>query len=221
MSCVCQGWGCRVPGSDDVSQERKKRGRATGDVRTRILDAAASVFGAKGYARATTRSIAQVAGVAEGTVFNYFDTKEAVMTALVEREIVESIPQLLVPGESFAEALTRLLRNRMELFHRSSGVIKAMLAEALFNPEIADRLRTHVFRKGFAELTSFLRGAMERGDIRACPPELAARVILAMVIGQAIVLELVVPAKSGADVDLLVEQMVSTVVNGLEAHPGD
>jgi len=56
------------------------RGAAT---RQQLLDAAVSVFSRMGYARATTREIAQTAGVAEGTIYRHFaDKRELFREAL-------------------------------------------------------------------------------------------------------------------------------------------
>ena len=43
--------------------------------RTQILMGAAQVFAKKGFHKATTKEIAQAAGVAEGTIYNYFKNK--------------------------------------------------------------------------------------------------------------------------------------------------
>jgi AcrR family transcriptional regulator len=51
--------------------------------RKRILDASQQLFAAHGFEAATTRDIARAAGIAAGTLFNYFPTKEAVVRALV------------------------------------------------------------------------------------------------------------------------------------------
>jgi AcrR family transcriptional regulator len=50
--------------------------------RQRILDAARQLFAAGGFETATTRALADAAGIASGTLFNYFATKEAVLAAL-------------------------------------------------------------------------------------------------------------------------------------------
>ncbi len=55
------------------------------DRRREILDAAVSVFGAKGLAGATVDDIARQAGVAKGTIYLYFDTKEHLLASLRER----------------------------------------------------------------------------------------------------------------------------------------
>jgi|SRR5579864_6908229 len=51
--------------------------------RQRILEAATSLFARDGWQDATTRAIALEAGIATGTLFNYFPTKEAVAAALI------------------------------------------------------------------------------------------------------------------------------------------
>ena len=62
-----------------VTEERKR------ETRRLILDGARNLFNGKGFGQTTTRDIAGAAGVASGTVFNYFPSKEALaMTLLVE-----------------------------------------------------------------------------------------------------------------------------------------
>src|SRR5688500_3703292 len=54
-----------------------------------ILDAAATVFAAAGYANADVQVIADALGVGKGTVYRYFPTKEALFLAAVERGLGE------------------------------------------------------------------------------------------------------------------------------------
>ncbi len=51
--------------------------------RKRILDASSNLFKSKGFELATTRDIANEAGIATGTLFNYFPAKEDIVMALV------------------------------------------------------------------------------------------------------------------------------------------
>jgi len=51
--------------------------------RRRILEVAQKHFAQHGFEVATTRDLAQAAGIAAGTLFNYFPTKEAIVEALV------------------------------------------------------------------------------------------------------------------------------------------
>src|SRR5579864_1147073 len=51
--------------------------------RQRILEAATSLFARDGWQDATTRAIALEAGIATGTLFNYFPSKEAIAAELI------------------------------------------------------------------------------------------------------------------------------------------
>jgi AcrR family transcriptional regulator len=53
------------------------------ETRQRILEAARRLFAGSGYEASTTRDIADTAGIANGTLFNYFPNKEAILTSLV------------------------------------------------------------------------------------------------------------------------------------------
>jgi len=50
--------------------------------REQIVDAARRLFAANGFDATTTRAIANAAGIATGTLFNYFATKEAILACL-------------------------------------------------------------------------------------------------------------------------------------------
>ncbi len=53
--------------------------------RTQILDAATRVFASKGFNRATIRDVARDAGVADGTIYNYFANKTDLLFGLLDR----------------------------------------------------------------------------------------------------------------------------------------
>ena len=53
--------------------------------REQIIDAATRVFAEKGFRRATTREVARAAGVSEGTIYNYFEDKDALLLAILDR----------------------------------------------------------------------------------------------------------------------------------------
>ena len=60
-------------------------------VRQRIVDAALALFQSKGFDQTTTRQIAQKAKLAEGTIFNYFETKEDIALHFLELEVDHAI----------------------------------------------------------------------------------------------------------------------------------
>lgn len=59
--------------------------QAPGDIRKRLTDAAFRLFsGPNGYTSVTVSEIAAAAGIAKGSVYRYFPSKEALFTAVVE-----------------------------------------------------------------------------------------------------------------------------------------
>src|SRR5215475_5525124 len=53
--------------------------------RNQILDAATTVFAEKGFHRATIRDVAKAAGIADGTIYIYFENKTALLMGILDR----------------------------------------------------------------------------------------------------------------------------------------
>jgi AcrR family transcriptional regulator len=67
------------------------RARKKEDIRRRILDAALALFQKNGFDQTTTKQIATRAKIAEGTLFNYFPTKDDIALYFLEREVDQAI----------------------------------------------------------------------------------------------------------------------------------
>lgn len=59
-------------------------------VRQRIIDAAVHLFANDGYRHATTRDIARAAGIATGTIFNYFAAKESLAMVIIAEALEDA-----------------------------------------------------------------------------------------------------------------------------------
>jgi AcrR family transcriptional regulator len=68
-----------------------KRNRNKEKTKQAILAAALKLFAEKGFYNTSTRAISRKAGIAEGTLFNYFETKEDLALYFFDREIDEVI----------------------------------------------------------------------------------------------------------------------------------
>jgi AcrR family transcriptional regulator len=68
-----------------------RRAQSKEAIRKRIVTAALSLFQTKGFEATTTKAIARRAGIAEGTVFNYFKTKEDIALYFFEQEVDQAI----------------------------------------------------------------------------------------------------------------------------------
>ncbi|HEY7115177.1 MAG TPA: TetR/AcrR family transcriptional regulator [Tepidisphaeraceae bacterium] len=76
--------------------------------RQRILDTARGLFADRGYDATATRDIARAAGIASGTLFNYFPTKEAIVACLA-REAVTQAGEGTRPDGGRAESVEEAL----------------------------------------------------------------------------------------------------------------
>ncbi|HET9130812.1 MAG TPA: TetR/AcrR family transcriptional regulator, partial [Terriglobia bacterium] len=63
--------------------------------RERIIKVAAKLFAKKGWDNTTTRGIAAAAGIANGTLFNYFDSKEAIVAELISEALIQAQQEIL------------------------------------------------------------------------------------------------------------------------------
>jgi len=101
--------------------------------RSRILDAARDCFSRAGFEAATTRDIATAAGIAAGTLFNYFPAKESIAMGLVAealgtaRRHFEGRP----PGESLEEDLFALIAAELRALRPHRGYLRPVLETAL------------------------------------------------------------------------------------------
>lgn len=113
------------------------------DARTAILDAAERLFAELGYGGASMRAIAREAGVNQALVHYYFDSKDGLFSAVIERRAGdinlrrdEGLDALLAGGTPNLEAVVEaLLRPTIELGHDDArgGAHYAKLIVALAN----------------------------------------------------------------------------------------
>lgn len=124
---------------------RQDRSRSTVEY---LLEAAAQVFDARGYA-ATTNEIAARAGVSIGTLYQYYADKDALLLALAERHLDQARDRLLATVLAHGGAGDRLglLQAAIEAVvevNRPSTLHELMYATAPRTPELVallDRLR--------------------------------------------------------------------------------
>jgi AcrR family transcriptional regulator len=112
-----------------------KRAKNKEQTQQAILKAALHFFSKKGFYRATTREIARQAGIAEGTMFNYFRTKEDLALYFFEKELAgliqwyEEQPQLR--KAPLAEKLFAIVNHHLERIGPYEEFIGAVYLRAL------------------------------------------------------------------------------------------
>jgi AcrR family transcriptional regulator len=154
--------------------------------RNQILDAAATVFAEKGFHRTTTKEIAQVAGVSEGTIYNYFSTKPDLLIGLMARLAeVEDLDGELVEAlqGDVQDFFVAVFRNRADSMQRGQKVLKAVLPEVMVNPDLSRQFTEQFVHRISTLLEQYVHTRIEMGDIRPVNVPLAVRAVQGMFIG--------------------------------------
>ena len=106
--------------------------------RNQILDAAVLVFAEKGFHRATIKDVAKAAGVADGTIYNYFENKTALILGLLNRlnESEERPEHFAQAAEMDSREFTRYyVQQRFETLSQGRDIFQVLLSEILVNKE--------------------------------------------------------------------------------------
>ena len=155
---------------------RQARSRATVDA---ILEAAARVLREEGYEGASTNRVAEVAGVSVGSLYQYFPNKTALVGALIERHVDETMEllgsELLQASSLPLEQAARRLVSAMLEVHRIDPELHRVFAEQV--PRVAD---LEDVRSVHQAAQKMIRGYLEerRHELRELDTELAAFLIV-------------------------------------------
>jgi TetR/AcrR family transcriptional regulator, fatty acid metabolism regulator protein len=107
--------------------------------RSHILEAAAQVFAERGYHRATIKEVARAAGVSDGSIYNVFENKTALLLSLLDplAAASNSAGPLPAEGDDASARLEGYIRQRWDAFSPATlQVLRSVLAEALVNDEL-------------------------------------------------------------------------------------
>ncbi len=155
-------------------QAKQARAKATVDV---ILDAAAQVLIRDGYAGATTNRMAERAGVSVGSIYQYFDDKDAVFARLIDREVEAVLAifgaEAILPEDGLMRILRRLLAVAVEAWSYGPQLYRQL--EQV--PD--DALRGRV-AEAKAQLSGFGRSLLEthRAELRVRDLDVATFVVI-------------------------------------------
>jgi AcrR family transcriptional regulator len=154
--------------------------------RTQILDAATRVFASKGFNRATIRDVAQDAGVADGTIYNYFANKTDLLFGLLDRlNDTERRPAslALAAETSFADYFRAYLRERVEALWSNADLFRAVLPELLANPALRARYFDEVIAPTMALGEAAFAGLAANGMMRNLDLPLSMRAVAGSLLG--------------------------------------
>jgi TetR/AcrR family transcriptional regulator, fatty acid metabolism regulator protein len=199
--------------------------------RERILSAAERVFARRGFFAARVSEIAKDAGVADGTIYLYFKSKDDLLISLFEARMkqVNGALREAIAGTPPAEQLRAFIRAYLRLVHDEPGAAEVLTIELrqsskfmkeYENPQFADFLRL---------LGGVIAAGQERGELDpAVPSHVAARMIFGILdelsLAWVLARQPISAPSPGArpkkfDIVRAADWVVALVTSGLERRP--
>jgi AcrR family transcriptional regulator len=191
--------------------------------REQIVEAATRVFAEKGFRRATTREVARAAGVSEGTIYNYFEDKDALLLAILdrlnetERRAADFEEGMAMDFRAFLE---QYLRRRVSLIWENREVFRVVLSEILVNAELRERYLKHVVDPTMSIAEENFRSRMEQEEMRKMEAPLAMRFVAGAVLG-VLVLGLLGDEEINSRWEEVPDVLAELLIHGFSAAEGD
>ena len=116
-----------------TQSEARPRRRFSPEVRrSMILDEAAGIINREGMANLSLERIANSAGVSKSLIYNYFDSLNALLKELLDRELAGQRPSQLAAAKSattFEELIRNITHAYLSYIHEHGLIIERLLAE--------------------------------------------------------------------------------------------
>lgn len=198
----------RVPRRRAVSEHDKERRRES------ILAAAKRVFAKKGFHATKMSDVARAARVSYGSIYWYFDSKEALFDAVIEaeeRRLRAHIQAALAPGGENGDIVAHLreaVRTTFEFFERDRAATRLLFRESSSR---------RVYEHFVDDIEDMVRAGQRRGVVIDAPPRLVAVSVVAF-IGQLAQRRLA--TDDGVDAATAADFAVTVLLEGLVPRAG-
>jgi len=191
-----------------------------------IVSAALDLFVERGFAATKLDDVARRAGVTKGTMYLYFDSKEALFKAVVREAVVPTIERgekLIAEFQGSARDLLReLIRGWWMVIgdSRVSGLPKLIIAEAANFPELARFYHQEVVLRGRRLFAHVLERGVASGEFRALDVTYALRSVVFAVMFAAVWKHSIACHEAETfDFERFINTHIDVVLRGILAEP--
>lgn len=155
---------------------KKKRQRRKAERPAEIIQAAMDELAEKGFADAKIQEIAARAGVAKGTVYLYFETKEQLFEAIVRDRIKPVFEQVQNMADHWTGPIAELLAEIIQRFYaemieneQRRMILKTLISESGRFSELASFYHREVIVGAREMLRNLIERGIEQGEFRPTP----------------------------------------------------
>jgi AcrR family transcriptional regulator len=158
--------------------------------RDEIMAAAKKVFARNGFHATTIADVAKEAGLAYGSVYQYFDSKDDIFQALMSAEeyalrthIAVALAKSAARSERSWEPFRATVQATFEFFEADKATTKLLLRDAYALGERFEKHLSDIYERFIDDIEAQMAAAQQRGKVINAPPRMVA-FTLAALIGQ-------------------------------------
>jgi AcrR family transcriptional regulator len=150
-----------------------------------ILDAALELFTEKGFSATRICDVAKKAGISKGTLYLYFESKEAIFRAVVQEMISPELDRVEDMLENYSGSSEELLKQLIRGWWQSVGetklsaIPKLIVSESGNFPELAEFFVNTVVKRARKLFTNAISRGIASGEFNVYEPEAVARLVIA------------------------------------------
>jgi len=189
----------------------------TGERRAQILRAALEVFSRRGFHGATIREIASTAGLAEGTIYLYFPSKQDVLRGvigLVAEDGPPPAPEQFARGDDDGFVLA-FVRGRVQTLARHASFIRLVVHEADLHEDVRREFFRRLHEPFVGRFRAYLEARIADGAFRPVNTEVTASICFRMVMSYLMTQHVLGFAGVRYDDDEYLGEMVALILRGL------
>jgi len=186
-----------------------------------IIAAAIEIFGERGFGKTRLEDVARRAGVAKGTVFVYFPSKEDLFRAVAQTVLSSHLERLHSTAANLDRPVSEVVPLLLMLAAAAMSegrvpmMMRLLVAESRTFPDLARVWHDEVVSKVLGLLTAALERAQARGEIRRGNARLQAFSIMGPMLAGALFREVFRETAPLPDLAELAAQHAQTVLHGL------
>lgn len=188
--------------------------------RARILDAAVKVFAQEGFYNAKVSQIAHEAGVADGTIYLYFKSKDDLLISLFEdrMEMVNStLREALSSSESAVDRLKRVVKLHLDLVSENRNMAEVISVELRQSTKFIKEYANPKFGEFLRLIARAVHEGQERGELRKdVDPQLFSRALFGAL--DEIALAWLVKGRDRIDLPRAATELGNLFIDGLRAR---
>lgn len=193
------------------------------DKQKKIIISAIESFAEKGFSATSTSEIAKKAGVAEGTIFRHYKTKKDLLLAIVAPVMAKFVAPFIIKDlekvlhqdyEHFEDFLTAMLLNRRDFLVKNLAIVKILIQEIPFHPELKDLFKEHIALKVYAQFEKLVEHYQEKGQIIKLPAYSVFRLAFSSIFGFLIARYMILPEADWDD-EAETERTIQFIMHGL------